>query len=326
MRSLIRLGIGAVIIGVLIWIGDGLAAHWEVMSQLGALAAILALIVITAGRTLMAYKWLRLLRCRGADMSLHTATQIYCAANIWGLFLPATVGADAVRIVCTCREGVGANDVVATTLIERGLGFIIGALLCVLAVLYFAEQAILGTTLYWTGWFATALFIVLLAALLVSFSERFYSFTHDTLLRRIQDKKPARLLRELHRAYLEFRNHRAELFIFTGLTVGENAITGMAFWIIAWGLGVSVDIIALLAAIFLANLISRISFSVGDGIGIFEAMFVLALAVVGVSSTEALSVALLGRVFKILSWLPWWFTYTLKLGSFGAPSGKPASH
>lgn len=325
MKSLIRLGVGAVIIGVLIWIGDGLAAHWHVMTQLSALAAVLALVAVTAGRTLMAYKWLRLLRCRGADLSLHTATQIYCAANIWGLFLPSTVGADAVRIVCTCREGVAPNEVVATTLIERGVGFIIGALLCVLAVLYLAEKAILGTTLYWTGWFATALFIGLVVGLLVSFSQRLFTFIHETLLKRMRETKPARLLRELHHTYLEFRHHKAELFLFTALTVAENVITGMAFWVIAWGLGIPVDIIAVLAAVFLANLVSRISLSVGDGIGVFEGMFVLAMAVFGVPSTEALSVALLGRVFKILSWLPWWFTYTLKLGSFGAPSGKPAN-
>ena len=324
MKSLIRGGIAVAIIGVLIWIGDGLAAHWQVMVQLSPLAAILALVAVTAGRTIMAYKWLRLLRCRGATMSLHTATQIYCAANIWGLFLPSTVGADAVRIVCTCREGIRANDVVATTLIERGIGFIIGAMLCVLAILYLAEQAILGSTLYWTGWFATALFIGLLAGLMASFSQKLYTFIHETVLSRVRTTKPARLLRELHHTYLEFRHHRPELFVFTALTLAENVVTGFAFWIIAWGLGIPVDIIAVLAATFLANLISRITFSVGDGIGIFEGMFVLAMAVFGVPTTEALSVALLGRVFKILSWLPWWFTYTLRLGSFGAPTSKAA--
>lgn len=322
MRFAIRLGVSAVIIGVLLWIGDGVAAHWEVMAQLTPVAILLALVAVTAGRTTMAYKWLRLLRCRSAEMSLHSATQIYCAGNVWGLFLPSTVGSDAVRIVCTCREGVPANDVVATTLLERGIGFLVGALLCVLAVLYLAEQALLGTTIYWTGWFATALLIALFAGLFLSFSRPLYVLVHDRLLQGVRERKPVRLLRELHFTYLEFGAHKRELLTFTGLTLAESVITGMAFWIIAWGLGIPVTPLAILAATFVANLVSRLTLSVGDGLGVFEGMFVVAMAVIGIPSTEALSIALLGHLFKILSWLPWWFTYTLRVGSFATPPVK----
>ncbi|WP_290648875.1 lysylphosphatidylglycerol synthase transmembrane domain-containing protein [Aquisalimonas sp.] len=324
MKTALRLAVAALILGVLFWIGDGIAAHWEVMVQLSPWAALLALLAVTAGRTVMAYKWLRLLRCRGAQLSLHTATQIYCAANIWGLFLPATVGADAVRIICTCREGLNPNVVVATTLLERGIGFIVGALLCVVAVLYLAEHALLGSTLYWTGWFATVLFVGLLAGLFASFSQPLFHLVHDRLLAKFRERKPVRMLRELHVAYLEFRAHRGEMVIFTGLTLVEGIVTGLAFWIIAWGLGIPVGPIPILAAVFLANLLSRVTLSVGDGLGVFEGMFVLAMAVFGMSTTEALSIALLGRVFKVLSWLPWWFTYTMRLGQFGVPSDKAA--
>ena len=324
MRLAVRLGVSALIIGVLFWIGDGVAAHWDIMAQLTPVAALLALLAVTAGRTTMAYKWLRLLRCRGANMNLHTATQIYCAGNVWGLFLPSTVGSDAVRIVCTCREGVPANDVVATTLLERGIGFIVGALLCVLAVLYLAEHALLGTTMYWTGWFATALLIGLVAGLFLSFSRPLYALIHERLLQRVRERKPVRLLRELHSTYLEFRENKRELLIFTGLTLAESVITAMAFWIIAWGLGIPVTPLPILAATFVANLVSRLTLSVGDGLGVFEGMFVMAMAVFGMPSAEALSVALLGRLFKILSWLPWWFTYTLRVGSFATPSVRSA--
>lgn len=322
MKFAIRLGVSALMIGVLLWIGDGVAAHWEIMTQLTPVAALLALLAVTAGRTTMAYKWLRLLRCRDAALSLHKATQIYCAANVWGLFLPSTVGSDAVRVVCTCREGVPANDVVATTLLERGIGFLVGALLCVLAVLYLAEQALLGSTIYWTGWFATALLIGLLAGLLLSFSRPLYALIHERLLHRVRERKPASLLRELHSTYLEFGAHKRELLVFTGLTLVESVITGMAFWIIAWGLGVPASPVAILAAVFVANLVSRLTLSLGDGLGVFEGMFVVAMAVLGMPSAEALSIALLGRLFKILSWLPWWFTYTLRVGSFTVPPVK----
>ncbi|MEX0729679.1 MAG: lysylphosphatidylglycerol synthase transmembrane domain-containing protein [Aquisalimonadaceae bacterium] len=324
MRYLFRLAIAIVLIGVLVWLGDGVAAHWEIMTRLSIHALVLAMLAITAGRTVMAYKWLRLLRCRGAAMSLRTATQVYCAANVWGLFLPATIGADAVRTVCASREGLNGHTVVASMLVERGIGFIISSLLCLLAVLYLATIAPLGTTLYFTGWFAAAMLAGVMLALWLSFTESIYNFLHDTVLRRVSGSKPARLLRELHDAYREYAHHRRELAIFSVLTVVEAVVTAAAFWILAVGLEIEASLAAVLAAMFLANLAARIPLSVG-GFGVFEAMFVLALMLVGVTSTEALSIALLGQILKILSWLPWWFSYTLNAGSFSVPGRDTAT-
>ncbi len=320
----IRFAIALLIIGVLVWIGDGIAAHWAVMSQLTPLAAVLALVAITLGRTVMAYKWLRLMRCFGAVMPLSIATQIYCAANIWGLVLPSTLGVDAVRTVCASREGLPARDVIASILVERGIGFIIGASLCLVSVLYLAEQAVLGNTLYWTGWFAAALIVGLVIGMWLSFSEWLHGFVHDRLLRRVREGRIARTLRDLHSAYLAFRSHRGELLLFLGLTVVENLVTGAAFWLIAWGLGVSVGLVDVLAVAFVANLVSRVPISFGGGLGVFEAMFVLGMSVIGIPTTEALSVALLGHLFKILSWLPWWIVYTLRAGRIGVPASDRA--
>lgn len=321
MKHLFRLAIAILILAVLIWFGDGLAAHWDVMSQLSLYALVLAVLALTAGRAVMAYKWLRLLRCRGAGMSLRVATQIYCAANVWGLFLPATIGSDTVRTICSCREGLNGHQVVASIMIERGIGFIVSAFLCVLGILYLAELATLSTTLYVTGWVAAILLFGLVLTLWLSFTETIYTMIHGGLLQRFADRKPVRLLRDLHNAYREYANHRRELLAFTGLTLLETILTTGALWVIAIGLGVDTTLVDVLAAAFLANLISRVPISIG-GIGVFEAMFVLAMAVVGVSSTEALSIALLGQFLKILSWLPWWLAYTLKAGNFSAPTGK----
>jgi len=318
LKHAFRLVTAMAIIAVLVWMGDGVAAHWEIMAQSSLYGLALAFLVLTAGRTVMAWKWLRLLRCRGRGMPLRTTTQIYCAANVWGLFLPATLGADAVRTLCACREGLRANDVVASILMERCIGFIVSALLCVLAVLFLAEIAPLGNTLYYVGWFAAALLTALVLALWLSLTRTVYNTIHGRCLGRFAHKKPLRVLRELHGAYMEFAGQRRALLAFTGLTLVETLLTSGAFWLIAWGLGAGVGLVAVLAATFIANLASRIPLSLG-GIGVFEAVFVLALALVGVPSTVALSVALLGQLLKILSWLPWWFSYTLHAGSFAVP-------
>lgn len=323
MKYLFRLTMAIAIISVLIWIGDGLAAHWEAITQISVYALILSVLTITVGRTVMAYKWLRLLRCRGEGMPLRKATQIYCASNMWGLFLPATVGADTLRTVCACREGLNGHNVVASILLERGIGFIILSFLCLMSVLYFAGIAPLNTTLYYSGWAAAVLFAGLTVGLWLSFTQSIYNFIHDVVLERVADKKPVQLLRRLHNAYLEYTHHRRELVAFAALTCTEAAVTAAAFWIIARGMGIEIGLGTILAAVFLSELASRIPLSVG-GLGVFEAIFVLMLSLVGISTTEALSVALLGRMLKILSWLPWWLSYTMEAGSFSAPSKAAA--
>lgn len=323
LKHLFRLFFAISILAVLIWHGDGLAAHWDVMTRLSPYALILSILAITAGRTVMAYKWLRLLRCRGSEMSLRKATQIYCAANVWGLFLPATVGADTVRTICTRREGINGHRILASILIERGIGFIITSLLGLLAVLYLSSIAPLGATLQFAGWFTAALFASLVVALWLSFKDSIYDITHEVVLRRFADKKPVRLLRELHNAYREYAHNSHELVIFSALTFVESAVTAATFWIIAQGLGVEVSLTIVFAAAFLANLAARVPLSIG-GFGVFEAMFILTLSIVDISSTEALSIALLGQILKIFSWLPWWFSYTMAAGSFSAPGGTPA--
>ncbi|MCC5958855.1 MAG: flippase-like domain-containing protein [Rhodobacteraceae bacterium] len=323
-KYLIRLLVAVAIIAVLVWMGDGVAAHWEVMSQLSAAGLLLALVAVTLGRMLMAYKWKRLLEARGPGMPLRMTTQIYCSANVWGLFLPATIGPDAVRTVCACREGLRAQDVVASIIVERVIGFIIVAMTCVVAVLYFAEIAPLGTTLYLTGWLSALLLVGFALGLWLSMTQGIYALIHDRLLSRYADKKPLRILRELHGAYREYARHRRELGLFTLLTVVETVVTSAAFYIIAWGMQLDVGFVPVMAATFIANLASRLPLSLG-GIGVFEGVFVLALALVGVPTTEALSVALLGQLLKILSWLPWWFTYTLSLGQFSIPTRTPGA-
>jgi len=67
---------------------------------------LLALLVLTADRFLMSYKWLVLLKSRGLHVPLVRGVQIYCSAMVWGMFLPATVGADAVRGYMTHERGV----------------------------------------------------------------------------------------------------------------------------------------------------------------------------------------------------------------------------
>lgn len=55
---------------------------------------------------------------------------------IWGLFLPMTVGADAIRTFLTSRTGMDIHVVVASIVVERMLGFIASLFFGLMSLLF----------------------------------------------------------------------------------------------------------------------------------------------------------------------------------------------
>ena len=60
---------------------------------------LLAIVVVTLDRILMTFKWTLLLRAQGYRLPLLQGVTIYCTSMVWGMALPTTVGADAIRAV-----------------------------------------------------------------------------------------------------------------------------------------------------------------------------------------------------------------------------------
>ena len=66
---------------------------------------IAALLIAFGDRILMAYKWNILLQARGINISLWHVTSTYLITTFLGLFLPATVGGDALRAYAVAKGG-----------------------------------------------------------------------------------------------------------------------------------------------------------------------------------------------------------------------------
>jgi uncharacterized membrane protein YbhN (UPF0104 family) len=80
----------------------------------------------------------------------------------------------------------------------------------------------------------------------------------------------------------------------------------------------------LLAAVPLALLSSRLPLSF-DGIGVYEGIFVSVMSLAGVEPAAALAIALAGRAFQTLAWLPWWGAHVLQAGSAKPPVSENAA-
>jgi uncharacterized protein (TIRG00374 family) len=292
--------------------------------ELSPVAIVLALVLNTLNRALMAYKWIRLLASRRQFLALGRAIKIYCSSTIWGLLLPATVGADAVRATCTVREGLPTSEVIASIGIERILGGIATPLLAVGALVLLLASGQFDPRLTPIWWISIVTIVVGMAALLISFDGRFHQLLHFQLMGRLQRFKLFQLLEKAHGALRAYRSAHGELAVFFVLTLLENFFPIFITWIIAAGLGIPVSLLHVAAAVPLAYLVARIPFSIG-GIGVYETMFVLILSTAGISLEQSIAIALLARVLQIASWLPWWFMYMWEGGRRPKPTVSTAA-
>lgn len=90
-------------------------------------------------------------------------------------------------------------------------------------------------------------------------------------------------------------------------------------YLIAFSIGINVDIVFMAGVVPLTLLFSRIPVSV-EGFGVFEAIFATLMALGGVPGSEALAVALISRIIRLLVLSPWWLAYVWQTGSFKPPN------
>jgi len=308
---------GAITVAVLSWLVSTLGGARTLASQLLALPAltVLAVLVVnTIDRLLMAYKWLRLLRAAGEDLTLLGATQIYCASMVWGMFLPATVGADAVRVVCARRRGVGGSTGVASILVERALGFLASLLLGLAGLAVIASLRELPAALEPAVWGGALLFAGGALLLGLSLSERTFTWLDDRLYKPLSERTGIGTLRRVHESYRAFRRHRGELRLFFGLSLLEQLVPALSVWLLAVALGDPPSPLYLAAAVAISYVVARVPISFG-GIGILEGVLVFLLVLGGMSGERALAVSVASRIIEVLSWLPWWITFVAATGN-----------
>lgn len=259
-------------------------------ARLGPMAA--AVLLSAGDRVVMAYKWWLLLHARGVAVSLWTAVRSYFASSLVGLVLPVTVGADAVRILAL--RDAGMLEVTASILIERGLGVIamasVGLVSCLLLANTLTQFAVESLTLW---------LVVVVAAGITLFVGSLLAADRWAAGR---SAAPSRLHKAVE-AYGRYRRHPAVLSVFYGLSVGESLLSAVIAYVVAIGLGITVPMYVLIATVPIAMASARLPISLG-GFGVQEASFVYLAGLVGVPSTDALSIMLVSDVAMLVALAP----------------------
>ena len=173
MKTSLRVAITILLVALLLYMAD-VRMVLKALAGFDPLWGVIALFALTLDRVLMSYKWGLLLAMRGCCISLVQRLMIYCSAMMWGLTLPSTVGADAIRVILAGRFGLRADDTIATILVERGVGFIC-ALLTAVVGLVILRTALPDVAIY------DAAVIAGVAALLAAIALVGFSFSNTAL-------------------------------------------------------------------------------------------------------------------------------------------------
>lgn len=319
MKFVLRLAVTVIIVAVIVWQLGDLRQVGHLLAQLNPAYGLLILTIFTLDRALMTYKWGLLLGSRGQQLPFFRGLRIYCASMMWGLLLPTTVGADAVRAFSTVRSGLDADEVVASIFIERMVGFITALLLGLIGLFLLFLVGSLDARFRPLWWLGSLVLLGAMLAFAASFSQKAFDFLHDRLLQPLSGGRIMRWLRRAHSTYLAYRHEKQSLTVFFGLTFVQQLTPILLLWLIARALEVEVSLLYIAGVVPLAFLISRIPVSI-SGLGVFEGVFVFMMSLAGLSAAESIAIALASRVLETASWLPWWLAHVIGYGKLRPPT------
>jgi uncharacterized protein (TIRG00374 family) len=318
MKLPLQLAVTVILVGVIVWQLGDLGRVAQLLLRIDPAYLVLILVLHTLDRALMSYKWGLLLRSRGQQLPFFHSMRIYCTSMIWGMLLPITVGADAIRAFSTSRFGLDTDVVVASIFIERLIGFITALFLGLLSFfLLFAAGSLdeRFTPLWWPG---SLLLLGATVAFATSLSEKAFDLLHERLLRRFLTARTMQRLRQAHLSYLAYRREKRSLAAFFGLTFVQQLMPILLVWLITRALSIEVGLFYLIGAVPLVFLIARIPVSINN-LGVFEGGFILVMSLVGMTAAESIAIPLAWRLLETAACLPWWLAHVIGYGKFLPP-------
>lgn len=304
------------IAGVLYWIG-GPGALRRVLAEPrpGLLAG--ACLLFLLDRTLIAYKWNRLLAARGMRLRLWRVMQIYATANLTGLFVPSSVGPDALRTLLAGREDLPLNGVLASVALERALRFLSLLGFCLVAVEVLRAEGRFADLSLVADLLALGL-VAGVALLLLTFSQRFYRWLDRALPGRVRARIAA-----LHAAYLAYAAMPRILLLFLGLTLLEQSLMLTFNWLLFGALGVHLTADTVFGVLPLTVLFARLPVG-GDALGVYEAAFAGLMSIAGIVPAVSVVVALSARVVRVVMLSPLLLSYGWRRARAAAQAGAGA--
>jgi len=303
-RNLVRFLISVICLWILF---STLADIRDVGSSIGSMSLaslLIGLVVVTADRWLMTFKWLLLLKSVNRHLPLWRGMTIYCTSTLIGSVLPSTAGSDVIRGVWATRAGLSGTHVAASILVERFTGFISVLLLGVVAQIYLATRAELPPHAHLLFAFSITLFIAAIATVLLALRPQTSHWIQARLPAKLREHSVVHKILSVLDACRELGAERSTLLRFFILTLAEQLLPVMLTIALARGLELQVSPGWLFSALMLSLIAARAPISI-DGIGVFDALFASLMALGGVPAASSVAITFMSRILQAIACAPW---------------------
>jgi len=259
----------------------------------------IAILLVLVDRTLMAYRWVRLLCIVDKEdrPGLGPLLRIFFVSTFLGTFLPASVGGDAVRAYSLSRLRVSGSDAVASVLVDRMTGLASLLIMAVVGLMLAADLAGDSAVIVSLIFAAAACAVVL--ALMVSPVAAARTTVLFSVLPGGLRGLGAKLVTSLQR-YTGFR--RQLVAVLMG-SVAVQILRILQAYFLGRGLGITAPLDAYFAFIPLILLVMLLPITI-NGIGTSQAAFVWLFPRVGVTPPAAFALSVLFVALGVVGNLP----------------------
>jgi glycosyltransferase 2 family protein len=270
----------------------------------------LAVLLVIADRTLMAYRWVALLRAipSAAHSRLSEILRVFFVSTYLGTFLPGSVGGDAVRTYGLNRLAVPAADAFASVFLDRLLG-ILSLLLMALAGLVLArdlarDPAVLASL--------TATALACAAAAVAIFSRRAAALG-GAVARRMPSDRAARVTTRVVEGLQRYAPERRILSVVLAASIAVQILRVLQAYCLGRSLGISTPLTTYFAFIPIILLVMLLPISV-NGLGTSQIAFVGLFSRVGVAQGPAFALSVLFLALGVIGNLPGGLLYAFGRG------------
>lgn len=305
MTTALRLAVAVGLTGYLFWRAhpqDVLEAAADARWRWVAAAAALVLL----DRTLMAYRWLVLLRTSSAGpLPLRAVLRVFLVSTFVGTFLPASVGGDAVRSVALARHGVPMADAVASVLVDRVLGTV-SLLLIAAASIWFAPPGLPD----WLAAVTLGLAIAGCAAVVLGLFDATAERWTQGLIGRFTTGKLQKAGTNLLTSLRSYNRSPVALLNVLAGSIGVQLLRVTQAWMLGLALGLTPGFTAYLVYIPVILVVMLLPVTI-NGLGTSQAAFVWLFAASGVATADAFALSVLFLALGTLGNLPGGLLYAV---------------
>ena len=270
-----RLGLGAAIIGFLLWHFDARPALHSIARE-SPLFFVLAIAIYTASLMLSAYRWRLLAAMLNLRGPLSEFNRYYFIGVFTNLFVPGLIAGDATRGFYLGRRHHKMGEAIASSIADRGYGL--------LALFWFAAA---NSLLLNRGTLPPKVVNPTLAIGAITFA----GYLASPLIARIIHLTPRPIRRALG-IIAPYLHRPISVLPAIALSVALQASLAIAQYVLALGIGLRVPLADFILIVPIANVFAAMPITF-NGLGVRETAYLILFGMAGVAREDAIALGLL---------------------------------